>query len=192
MQQLRDRPAKHLRRLPRREDFPRPLKRCLEAPRVEGLQQVIHRVDVEGAQRVLVVGRGEDHRARSLRAELRQRGEAIHLRHLHIEEKEIRREAAHRFHRRAAIGAAGHHLHVRRIRQQRVQPAARQLLVGGDDGADQHGREAASAGSGAGPEADRGTGVSVSCARRAGSEITALEPPVSGRSVSETSWVPAP
>jgi hypothetical protein len=51
-------------------------------------REVVQRVGVESAQRVLVVGRGEDHEGHGV-----ERGEQIEprlSRHLHVEEQEVR------------------------------------------------------------------------------------------------------
>ena len=66
-----------------------PAERALEARVIEGLQQVIERPSLEGAQRVLVVRGHEDYRRQKVAAQLLEHVEAVAFGHLHIEEHEV-------------------------------------------------------------------------------------------------------
>ena len=76
--------------LARLQPHARPRQRLGQPLLAERLQQVVHRVHLERAQRVLVVGGREDHR--HLTADQLQHLEAVQLRHLHVEEHQIRRQ----------------------------------------------------------------------------------------------------
>ena len=91
-----------------------PLEGFLEAFPVEGLQQVIEGVHLEGAQGVVVVGGASVHSA--------QHGEAVHLGHLHVEEQQVRRVLLDGGHSLAPIGALADNLDVAVGGEQR-QPA---------------------------------------------------------------------
>ena len=64
------------------------LQRALEAIGAEWLQQVIDRMRVEGAHRVLVVGGDENDGGTGL--DQLQHFEAVELRHLDVEEEQVR------------------------------------------------------------------------------------------------------
>jgi len=65
-------------------------QRLRETAVVEGLEQVVERVDFEGADGVAVVGGDEDDGGHRVRADLFQHRKAIDLGHLDVEEEEIR------------------------------------------------------------------------------------------------------
>jgi hypothetical protein len=67
----------------------RALQRAQEPRPVERLQQVVERMDLEGAQRVLVVGGREDDHRQALRRERADDAEAVHDRNLHVEEDQL-------------------------------------------------------------------------------------------------------
>ena len=80
---------------------------------VEGLQQVVDRLLVEGPHRVLGVG-GREHDGRPIvLGKLGQDGQPVHARHLHVEEHHVRSEGAHGREGLHAIGADGDELHPR-------------------------------------------------------------------------------
>ncbi len=60
----------------------------------ERLQQVVDGVDAKGIERVLLVGRQENHGRHPLRSDLFDDLEAGEARHAHVEEHEVRRELA--------------------------------------------------------------------------------------------------
>ena len=70
--------------------FARALQRVGEPLAVERFEQVVERADLECAQRVLIVGGDEDDQRHALAADRFDHFEAVHLRHLNIEEDEIR------------------------------------------------------------------------------------------------------
>ena len=83
--------------------------------------------------------------------------EAVQLRHLDVEEEDVRGEFAHRFHRFEAVGALADDLEVRVGGEQLAQHAARQLLVVDNERAD----------------AGRAHGTAASGSAAHGSEISA-------------------
>jgi len=64
------------------------LQGALEAFRAEGLKKIVHGVGVEGAHGVLIVGSDEDDRR--ARVDQLQNLEAIELRHLNVQEHDVR------------------------------------------------------------------------------------------------------
>ena len=73
------------------ELFAGALQRVGEALAVERLQQVVERPHLERLQRVLIVGGDEDDERHLVGADRLDHLEAVHLRHLHVEEHEVRR-----------------------------------------------------------------------------------------------------
>ncbi len=65
-------------------------RRLAQALVGEGLEQVVDGGDLERVERELVVGRHEDDGRHRVRADLLQHLEAVHARHLHVEEDEVR------------------------------------------------------------------------------------------------------
>ena len=90
------------------QPLPRALQRLLETVLAERLQQIIHRVRVERPHRVLIVGRHENHRDRWV--DQFQHLEAIQLRHLHVQEHQVRLVLRDRLHRLESVGAFGDRL----------------------------------------------------------------------------------
>src|SRR5437762_2692323 len=119
--------------------------RLFDAPAAEWLQQVVHRADLEGADRVLVVGGGEHDVPRRL-AERLQHLEAVHPRHLDVEEDEVRALLLDQPEGLHAVGRLPEEAHVVQAGQETDQAVARQLLVVDDHGADGAHRYAARAG----------------------------------------------
>src|SRR5204863_6732057 len=70
----------------------RALERIAEAIAIERLQEVIERPHLEGAKRVLIVRRYEDDQRHLLGADGLNHLEAVHLRHLDVEEHEVGRQ----------------------------------------------------------------------------------------------------
>ncbi len=117
-------------------------ERAAKAVVAERLQEIVHRVDLEGAQRVLVVGRDEDHHRHPVHANGLDNPEAVELRHLQVEEDQVRSDASHRVHRGAAVRALPHQLDVALVAEQGHQPLAGQGLVVDHQRADRRGRHA--------------------------------------------------
>ncbi len=103
--------------------------RLLEPIAVERLEQIVERVNVEGAQRVRVVGGDEDHERHARRADGLDDVEPAVARHLHVEEDEIGLQFLDRGNRRHAIGALRDDVHAGFAGEQRSQPLARERLV---------------------------------------------------------------
>ena len=71
--------------------LPGALQRLAEPFAVERLQQVVERADLERPQRVLIVGGDEDDERHALGPDRLDDFEPVHLRHLDVEEHQIRR-----------------------------------------------------------------------------------------------------
>ena len=99
---------------------------------VEGLQQIVQRMDIERAQRVLVVGRHEDDQRHARGADGFDDVEAGRAGHLHVQEHEVRLQPADRLDRLGAVLALGDDLEPVLRRKQRTQPLARERLIIGD------------------------------------------------------------
>ena len=113
-----------------------------EALAVERLEDVVEGADLEGLQGVLVVRGDEDHQRHALRPDRVDHVEAAHLRHLHVQEHQVRRVVLDRHHGFFAVAALRRHLDVRLERQQCRQPLARQRFVVDDQRLDfLHGRD---------------------------------------------------
>ena len=95
--------------------------------RRDGLQHVVDRVHVEGADRVLVEGRHEDDG--HVAAEQLQHLEAVELGHLHVEEQQVGGEVVHGLHRLEAVAALAYDLDATGTGQVLAQQRARRLLV---------------------------------------------------------------
>ena len=88
----------------------RAVEGTLETFGAEGLEQVVHGVGVEGAHRVLVVGGDEDD-YRGLRGlDQFEHFEAIELRHLNVEEEQVRGGFGDGLDGFESVGAFGHDL----------------------------------------------------------------------------------
>ncbi len=90
----------------------RALVRLPEAIRVDGLQQVIHRLGLKRPHRVLVVRGHEDHGRHRVRADALEHLEAVEAGHLHVEDQEIGYVARDGLDGRFAVGTLGHDLGV--------------------------------------------------------------------------------
>src|SRR5262249_27335384 len=98
-----------------------------------GFQQVIHRVDFEGADGMLIVGGGKDHR--DLRTDQFKHLEPIQLRHLHVEKHEVRLELGNRLYCVETITALTHDVDLGMSLQHLADHLSREFLVIHDDGA---------------------------------------------------------
>ena len=92
---------------------PRPLQCALEAFRAEGFEQVVHGMGVERTHRVLVVCGDEDDHRRLRWFDQFQHLEAIQLRHLDVEEEQVRVGFGDGLYRLEPVGAFGHDKNLR-------------------------------------------------------------------------------
>ena len=92
-------------------------------------------MDLEGANGVSIVRRHEHHFRQSCRIEVFDDLEAIHSRHLHVEEDEVGLRALDRLDGRRAVGAHGHDVDVGLQAEQRLNAVAAELFVVDDYGA---------------------------------------------------------
>jgi hypothetical protein len=81
----------------------RPFERLLETLLIERLEQVVERVHLKGAHRVMIIGRHEDDVRHPFGNERADHGEAVQLRHLHIEKDQIAGSVAERGDRLDAV-----------------------------------------------------------------------------------------
>src|SRR5437016_3271889 len=120
--------------------------RLFDAPAAERLQEVVHRAHLEGADRVLVVGGGEDD-VRGGLAQRLQHLEAAHARHLDVKEDEVRALLLDQLEGLHAVDRLAEQAHVVQPGEEADQAVACQLLVVDDEDADgAHRYAAASAG----------------------------------------------
>ena len=86
----------------------------------DGLEQIVDRAFVEGSQRVLLVGRDEDHLA--VRARRARHFQTTHAGHADVEERDLRPVLFERFQRRQPVFAFGNDAQLRpQLREQRAQ-----------------------------------------------------------------------
>jgi hypothetical protein len=90
-----------------------PLEGRLKALPAKRLQQVVERLDVKRADRVLVVGGDEHGRRHPIDANRLDHLEAIHSRHLQIEKHQVRRRLANLIDRFFARGCRAGQLDAR-------------------------------------------------------------------------------
>ena len=98
-----------------------------EAVGAERLQQVVDGVHVEGADGVLIE-RGHEHDGH-VAADQLQHLEAVELRHLHVEDQQVRPQVRHGLHRFESVRALGDDVDAGHARQVLADHGARQLLV---------------------------------------------------------------
>ena len=111
-------------------------QRALEALAVERLEQVVERLHLERAQRVLVVG-GDEHDGRHpIRADGLDHLEAVELRHLDVEEHEIRGLGQDGLDGFDAVPGFADDLDVLFSAEERAHPLARERLVVDDQRTD--------------------------------------------------------
>ena len=108
-------------------------ERLLEALAVEWLEQVVERVDVEGAQRVVIEGGHEDDERHARGADGLDDLESAGAGHLDVEKDQVRLQASDGVDRLGAGGALGHEFQPVFGREERAQPLAGQRLVVGDE-----------------------------------------------------------
>ena len=114
------------------------LDRLQHAGFVEGLEQVVDGVDVEGAHRVLVEGGGEDDLRQPVLVldELLEHGESVEAGHLHIEKDEVGLVLADELDGLDAVCALGHDFDAAGGVEQILQLFARELLIVDDERGD--------------------------------------------------------
>ena len=124
---------------------PRPVEKILRAPDrsnhalvVERFEQIVERLNLECANRVLFEGRNEDDGGRTLAARCSRDRKAVEIGHLNVEEDEIRRAATQQFDRVAAIRALVDPHDAADLLQYAFEPPARRRLVVNDDRAHGH------------------------------------------------------
>ena len=101
----------------------------VEARLAERLHHVVERVDLEGAQGVLVE-RGHEHdAARHVGAQRLEHREAVAARHLHVEEQQVGPQAAHDRDGLVPRRRLAHHLDRGLVREQRAHRVAGHRLV---------------------------------------------------------------
>jgi hypothetical protein len=103
---------------------------------LDWLKQVVNRVGFECAERVLVEGRGEDDEG--LSAESREQFEAVHARHLDIEEEHIdllRAKIVEGCDCDRGVGCSTDYLNFRKGREQALQTFERQGFIVDEEGA---------------------------------------------------------
>jgi hypothetical protein len=105
---------------------------CLgQALGAERFQQVVDRMDLERFDRVLVIGGDEDDR--DLAPEQLQHVKAVQLRHLNVEEDQIRLLLRDRFHRLETVAALCDDVDVRVRCEQLAQQHPRQRFIVNND-----------------------------------------------------------
>ena len=114
--------------------------RHLEPRRIDRLQQIVDRVDLERLDRVLIEGRDEDDvRRRAAAVEHPARHlEAGQPRHLHVEKHDIGLQPLDRRQRLDAVAGLADDLDAADLPEQVAQLVARQLLVVDEHGAQVH------------------------------------------------------
>jgi hypothetical protein len=91
--------------------------------------QVVHRADLERVQRVVLVGRDEHHRRNAIHLERGDDAEAVQLRHLDVDEDEVRLESRDEIERVESVAALTHELQPGRLSHQRADSLAGEGLV---------------------------------------------------------------
>src|SRR6267378_6173089 len=92
----RAQPLLHLASLITLDLLSRPLECRLESDQRTRLYEVIQGVNVKRAPSKIIIGRDKNYYGHALKRDLLQDREAIHLRHLYIEENQVGREQINR------------------------------------------------------------------------------------------------
>ncbi len=116
-----------------------PGQRLHEAFPGDGLEQIVDRVDLESANRVLVMGGYEHDRRHLLRSDFVHHGEPVHLRHLHVEKHQVRPSFADPLDGFAAVLRFLNGSDLGIVRQQHPQALARQRFIIHDQHCQRHG-----------------------------------------------------
>src|SRR5262249_44916294 len=93
------------------------LERSIESLIIEGLEQIIGRRRIEGANRMLLVCGDEDHGWRTFCFQPLEKLKSAEPRQVHVEKQQIRLRSVNRLERVRAGGALSHQLHIRMICQ---------------------------------------------------------------------------
>ncbi len=102
--------------------------------RVNGLEQVVQRTELERPQGIAVIGRGEDDLERDIH-QLLQHPEAVHHGHFHIQKNQIRGKLADDGKPFLSIGCSGNYLNARAmLLEEHVQVTYTVRFVVYDDG----------------------------------------------------------
>ncbi len=104
------------------------VQNLLKARLIKGFQQVSKSVHIEGADRVLIES-GNKHNSRQRRRNLLDHFEAVKIRHLHVEQKQIRMRPPNPSHRVLSIGGFANHFHFQIGGQKTQQLAPRRRFV---------------------------------------------------------------
>jgi hypothetical protein len=107
----------------------------------EGLQQIVHRVNFKGAQRVLIMRRGEDNvrlRCHFAGTKLCSDVEAIHAGHLDIKKKELRFGGADQVDGLAGGGAFSNDVYFGLVSQELTQLLSSQHFIIGQNSMNHH------------------------------------------------------
>jgi len=117
---------------------PDPVQRLAQADAADGFQQIVHGMQLEGIDGMLVVGRAENHAG----PRFRQTGshvDAARTRHLDVEQDQVGPELRHPFHGLHSGLGFTHDLQVRMGGQQLAQTRPRRLLIVDDQYPDHSG-----------------------------------------------------
>jgi hypothetical protein len=113
---------------------PHPRQGLAEALLIEGLQEVVHRADLEGLERVGIVSRDEHDRRELIRRERPRQINTVQRVHLNVEKQQLRPLRAHGGERGGTVAELAHHVEIALGRAefpQRAPPG--QLVVHDDD-----------------------------------------------------------
>jgi hypothetical protein len=130
----------HFRLPTPRKNLPDVLQRLLEALPLDGLQEIVQGMDAESLEGILIKGGDENHQRHFIFAQFLQHFEAIHHRHLNIQEHEIGAKGLDGLHSFPAVAAFPDYVHIRLIRQKGAHTLDAQGLVVHNKGTDAHER----------------------------------------------------
>ena len=115
-----------------------PVERRGKAVLVDRLHQIIDRLRLERAQRMVAISRDEDEQGRLDLHQALDHRKAVEARHLDVEEDEVRLVGLDRADRLAAVRRGGDDLDIVVRLEPQLQPLRRQRLVIDQDGPDAH------------------------------------------------------
>src|SRR5215469_15280683 len=146
----------------------------LEARIIEGLQQIVDRADLEGFERIVIVGRHEHDERQILRSQRARQRHAGHGIHLDVEEQHVRRLLADRLERGAAVAVLADHPQVRLPLAALAHRTPRCRLIVDDDDV-HHERGSTSDRVGGAPGPSRSSGMWISASHRSSSTAPAVK-----------------
>jgi hypothetical protein len=161
----------HVGRTRAREARTRAIERGAESLAIEGLEQVVDRIELERVDRVLVVRGDENHQRHRVAPDLLDHLEAVDAPHLHVEKHEVGLERGDALHCLGAVATFAQHLDVTLQCAVVLQRLARDGLVVDDQRADHGGGTVHGGGCGG--------AVHSSGPSRSGMRRRARKPPVS-------------